>query len=550
MYDNARSLGICFPNVNKVYMIKNNKIIYSMQTLNHNNFLNHAQYLNPFFVGLFEAKGGIYFHKVGVKSSRFFFIKLELRPENRIMLECINKHLELKASIFESKPTKKNVSKIIMHGSSKYTMDKLLSILEQFPPLDTKSALFKRLLEPAVFSRNKETHSKGKSKDQNFSLYRYRRLDQNPHYFKFWLSGFLEGRASFGIYSKNYCRIGISTRDYKLVNNIKRFFQSNNKIVTKTNADLTVLYQQVFTSTSIENVLIHLKDNPLLGYKRIVYDKFYSCFNKITKRDKALVPSLELGNYPMPFAPLDYIEPFFVGLFEGDGSIYLGRTKGRNKSYGRFQIKLKYNPENHHMLELVRKGIGGTIHYENNKKGNDQIVWAAISQKDVKNILAIFEKSPLLTSRKICQLEYLKQCMANRSWDFHLKTRDSKYDGQQGLIKNYNQRFEIPDYFAPWLSGFVEAEGSFRSTHALISFYICQNDDRYILDAIKIYFDSHNKLSLHKDLRKNAYQYHYRVSMSGKPVLERIIKHFEVYPLLGYKKVSYDLFCSKFYKNK
>lgn len=254
-------------------------------------------------------------------------------------------------------------------------------------------------------------------------------------------------------------------------------------------------------------------------------------------------------NYNNFLNSIDYFECFFVGLFEGDGCIYFGRTKGGNWSYGRFQIKLRYYPENHIMLERIRLHIGGTIHYEKKKKGNDQIVWVAVAQKDIKNLLNIFEKYPLLTSRKICQLEYLKQCMANRSWHYHLKTRDSKYDGLQNLVRNYNQSFEIPDYFGPWLSGFVEAEGSFRSTHSL-SVYIGQNDDWYILNAIKIYFNSHHKLSLHKDLRKNAYQYHYRVSMSGKPTIERIIAHFKNHPLLGYKKISYDLFCNQFYKNK
>lgn len=244
----------------------------------------------------------------------------------------------------------------------------------------------------------------------------------------------------------------------------------------------------------------------------------------------------------------DYLEPFFVGLFEGDGCIYLGRTKGGNWSYGRFQIKLKYNPENRHMLELIRLHIGGTIHNENNKKGNDKIIWVAIAQKAVKKILNIFEKYPLLTSRKICQLEYLKQCMVDRSWNYHLQTRDLKYNNQQQFIDDYKNHFKIPSYFGPWLSGFVEAEGSFRSTTGNLSLYVGQNYDWYILNAIKAYFDSHHKVGINKDLRYLTTQY--RLSMSGKTTLFKVIKHFEAYPLLGYKKVSYDLFCSKFYKNK
>jgi hypothetical protein len=288
----------------------------------------------------------------------------------------------------------------------------------------------------------------------------------------------------------------------------------------------------------------------LLGHKKALYNTFYSHFNKIAKKEKVLVPSFEPNKDAVLLLQKRhlYIEPFFVGLLEGDGSVYLGRTKGGNKSYGGFQIKLKYYPENHAMLELLRHNIGGTIHYEKKTKGNDRIVWAVTAQKDVKKILNIFEKYPLLTSRKICQLEYLKQCMANRSWDFHLKTRDFKYNRQQGLIENYNQNFKIPDYFSPWLSGFVEAEGCFRQIHGL-SVYISQNDDWYILNAVKKYFDSHHKIGLHKD-KRYPLSLHYRLSLSGKPTIQRIIAHFEKNPLLGYKKVSYDLFCNQFYKNK
>lgn len=531
-----------------------------MQTFNHNNNLNNPDYLKPFFIGLLEAKGGIYFRKVGVNSSRFFLIQLELQPENKIMLECINKYLELKASIYERQPTnKKNLPKIVMYGSSKHTMGKLLSILQECPLLDTTTTVFKRLFILPL----QELHSRDKSKNQSLCNqhrpFDYQLLPQKSMlqkqescYFKFWLSGFLEGGASFTIYTKNDCRISLSTRDYKLINHIKQFFQSNNKIVTKNNTDQTVRYQLILTNASINNVHMHLKEHPLLGHKQATYNKFYSHFNQIPKRETVLLPLLEpkrdvasLTLWPKLYL---YIEPFFVGLLEGDGCIYLGRTKGGNLSYGRFQIKLKYTPENLRMLQLVSSHIGGTIRYEK-KKGNDQIAWNAVSQKDVKNILNILERYPLLTSRKICQLEHLKQCMVDRSWNLHLQTRDSKYLNQQNLIDHYKYNFKIPSYFGPWLSGFSEAEGHFGSTKHL-RYYIGQNDDWYILNAIKQYFDSHHKLGIHKDLRPNHSQYQYRVSITGKPTIERIIAHFEKNPLLGYKKVSYDLFYNTFYKNK
>nr|AOC61564.1 putative LAGLIDADG homing endonuclease [Gloeotilopsis planctonica] len=245
-----------------------------------------------------------------------------------------------------------------------------------------------------------------------------------------------------------------------------------------------------------------------------------------------------------------YIEPFFVGLFEGDGCINISRTKNGNLSYGRLLINLKYLPENVKMLQLIASEIGGFINIKKKNGMLYQIFWIAIAQKDVARCLKIFEKYPLLTSRKICQLAHLKKCLQNRSWSFHLETRDFKYAQQKEIIASYKKDFVIPSYFGPWLSGFAEAEGSFRSTYAL-SFYICQNDDWYILNAIKLYFDSHHKLGINKDLRRpwlDSIQY--RVSMTGNPMLEKIIEHFTTFPLLGYKQVSFQVFCEKFYQKQ
>lgn len=293
---------------------------------------------------------------------------------------------------------------------------------------------------------------------------------------------------------------------------------------------------------------------------------------------------------PVSPPPANYLEPFFVGLFEGDGAIAFGKTKDDNWSYPRLKINLKLNSENEAMLELIRFHIGGLTHHQRKKKGND-IIWSPrLRLKVAKNrshVLKIFDKYPLLTSRKICQYDYLKQCMSNRAWSYHLETRDRRYDKQQQMVEYYKQNFIIPHYFGPWLSGFIESSGSFRSTHGF-SVDLGLYNDWYILNAIKTYFHSHQKLGINKGgsircaykdqdsltqdhgaseagLKGRFKQEHprgqgrhllrfvtkhpgpqYRLSMSGKPTIDHIIKHFEKNPLLGYQKVSYDLFCERY----
>nr|UEK25995.1 hypothetical protein [Mutinus fleischeri] len=238
-----------------------------------------------------------------------------------------------------------------------------------------------------------------------------------------------------------------------------------------------------------------------------------------------------------------YIEQFWVGLLEGDGSIVIRRNKG-NKSYGVFEISLKYLTKNEELLKLISYFIGGTVYYEKKNKEIIKVKWLAISKKDVQNCVNILTKYPLLTSRKICQLDHLLKCIEIQDWNYHLNTRAHKYDMQPNLIE-YNTDFKIPTYFKGWVSGFVEAEGCFRmNKNKASSFYISQNNDLYIIKAIQTLFNSNHKIGIHKDLRtkvdlsyKNV---HYRISISGKPCLNLIKNHFSNYPLLGNKLESYS----------
>lgn len=256
--------------------------------------------------------------------------------------------------------------------------------------------------------------------------------------------------------------------------------------------------------------------------------------NQVPMRNKLLLEGGKELNF--------YIEQFWVGLLEGDGSIVIRRNKG-NKSYGVFEISLKYLTKNEELLKLISYFIGGTVYYEKKNKEIIKVKWLAISKKDVQNCLNILTKYPLLTSRKRCQLYHLLKCMEIQDWNYHLKTRAHKYEMQPNLIES-NKDFMIPTYFKGWLSGFVEAEGCFRmNKNKASSFYISQNDDLYIIKAIQTLFNSNHKIGIHKDLRtkvdlsyKNV---HYRISISGKPCLILIKNHFNDYPLLGNKLESY-----------
>jgi hypothetical protein len=232
-----------------------------------------------------------------------------------------------------------------------------------------------------------------------------------------------------------------------------------------------------------------------------------------------------------------YIKQFWVGLMDGDGTITMDENKPSCYSRGRMVISLNNTEKNRIMLNLIQKEIGGKVRIERKDK---YVTWAIVSRKDIKTALFILNQYPLLTTRKRCQLEFMIQCIKDRSVNFYLKNRDLKYEKQPEMIALLNKNFIRPDYFPAWLSGFIEAEGSFsfynfKGQTKPKAFTIGQNNDLYLLEAIKSYFDSHHKIF---KIVKNNLDY-YRIDMYGRRVRQILYHHFLSYPLLGEKNRSY-----------
>lgn len=239
----------------------------------------------------------------------------------------------------------------------------------------------------------------------------------------------------------------------------------------------------------------------------------------------------------------NYIEQFFVGLLEGDGTITVDYMSNRNKRV-RFFIALKNLKDNKLMLDLIAKHIGGRVVIE---RGNSYVTWYATNKTDLAKVLAILVKYPLITTRKQCQLEFAKNYIINSDIDiskeeFH-NLRDNKYKNQEVMLKNYDNNFYLPSYFPPWLSGFVESEGHFKlvksanNTIKVSQFIIGQNYEKHILKAILSYFKREDKkISITFNKENIAY---YKIHLSGKDFRSLLVSHFNDYPLLGDKYTKY-----------
>lgn len=248
----------------------------------------------------------------------------------------------------------------------------------------------------------------------------------------------------------------------------------------------------------------------------------------------------------------DYIIKYFVGLFEGDGSIQVNHWRKKNLQY-RLTIKLSYLDSNYSMLLLIAKVIGGKVSKDIKR---NRVIWVMNNKEEIKEvILNIFDKYTFLTKKYRYNLAFMKYCLINNDVDKYLINRENKYE--LDLYKNYTDIYEYllkeinieylnnVDYFNEWLSGFIEAEGCFsiRLNHNFQSFSISQKNEKLLIEFIRNKFSNENNIT--KILcRKKVYIW----VIYNYIVLKNIINFLDKYPLLGNKKDSFYKFVLFFYK--
>ena len=150
------------------------------------------------------------------------------------------------------------------------------------------------------------------------------------------------------------------------------------------------------------------------------------------------------------------------------------------------------------------------------------------------------EQGRALLSSPIAPAGILKTPAADNkaliSW--YLTARSEKYLNNEVVDIPINTLLSS-SYFKPWVSGFIEAEGSFcLRTNGNASFSISQKNDLFILLAIKTFFNGTNKV---RKIGDDFYEW----AVYKKQVLWSIENHISKYPLLGYKKTQADFFYSK-----
>lgn len=222
------------------------------------------------------------------------------------------------------------------------------------------------------------------------------------------------------------------------------------------------------------------------------------------------------------------LKQFWVGLLDGDGSIQCNHWRRKGLQY-RFVIKLKNHPQNISMLRLIGENFGGQVA----RSGADHCIWVENHQRRIWKLSCILEKYPPLTSRVLCQWQFLKDCSMQKSVEWMLENRHGKYQKQgEFQAQLAKEKLQQRPYWPFWCSGFIEAEGCFslreRGNH---SFSIGQKNDLYLIDSLLQYFGGTNSV-------RTIQQDFYLWEVYKRSVLKSICNHCHQYPLLGEKSTS------------
>ena len=254
-------------------------------------------------------------------------------------------------------------------------------------------------------------------------------------------------------------------------------------------------------------------------------------------------------------SPMNVFSQWLVGMVDGDGTFYFGKT---NKNTWTFCFKVGQSQYNLRVLYFIKK-ILGVGHITVPSKVSSCAEYRIRDMKHLKEkILPIFDKYPLLTSKQF-QYEMFRKSLlvyTDSSMNKDEKEKLLTYYKSQKAPMNYisivwkdvNEEFltveQVQSIMSKeWVVGFTEAEGSFylvkkgpsRISHC---FEITQKKDKIVLKAISVLLDM-------KVIEKHTY---FSCVTTNQASVHKVIDYF-FKTIKGIKSLEYRIWSRSFRKN-
>ena len=219
---------------------------------------------------------------------------------------------------------------------------------------------------------------------------------------------------------------------------------------------------------------------------------------------------------------------WFIGFAEGDGSWQV--VSGRSV----FLINQK-DPQILHKVKRLLK-LGTVTGPYKNKNGSTYYRYRVGTLEDTKELIDIFNGN--LALKKV-QIRFKSYVDAYNS--------RSTVEGTSSMVIFNDNRF-LPTLEDGWLSGFIDAEGSFSGTtrknkkkegiesitSVTVRFSLVQKFEKEVFEHLKLLIGG----SLQHEVKKEAY----RLKLESKKDRDTIIEYLREFPLQSNKAVPFDRF--------
>lgn len=244
----------------------------------------------------------------------------------------------------------------------------------------------------------------------------------------------------------------------------------------------------------------------------------------------------------------NFIYPYLVGLFEGDGWFSVSK-KGK---YIMYEFGIEVSIRDIQLIYKIKKILGvGTVYIRNKSKESENLdIKSSLSSKNIRNtvifrirnksdlkniILPIFAEYPMFTNKQYDYLRFKSALLSNIIYSNELLPYI-----RPNISSNNIESILNALYFPAWLVGFIEAESCFSiykpsdSLSYIASFEISQTNEEIIILAIRDFLKLSYKLQ--RDNTNNN-----RLKVSSVRAVQNVIKFISKAPikLQGYKKLQY-----------
>jgi hypothetical protein len=230
---------------------------------------NKEEYIKRFWVGLMDGDGSIQVNHWRKKNLQYrLIIKLVNFKSNYNML------IEIAKVIGGTVIIEKKGSNVIWVVDDKNEILKIIEIYDSYPPLTSRIICQLKFLKTYLTNNSIQTYLS----DRNFKYNEQFTIIQSnidlkvPHYFKEWLSGFIEAEGCFCIRKFNNLSFSIGQKDdIYLLNAIKKYFEITNII---RNPSRKFYLLEIYKREVLLKIISHCISYPLLGEKLISLEKF------------------------------------------------------------------------------------------------------------------------------------------------------------------------------------------------------------------------------------------------------------------------------------